>query len=46
MPSLSQPLTDIIAAGEVWLALYFLGSPIPFWDAVLLESLTQAVARW
>jgi putative membrane protein len=33
----------IVGAGEVWLALYFLGQPIDLQQAVLLESLGQAV---
>jgi len=30
-------------AGEVWLALYFMGQPVSPWEALLLESLGQAV---
>jgi len=30
-------------AGEIWLALYFMGQPISPWEALLLESLGQAV---
>lgn len=33
----------IVGAGEVWLALYFLGHPVDLLQAVLLESLGQAV---
>jgi putative membrane protein len=33
----------IFGAGEVWLALYFLGVPVSAKDALLLESLGQAV---
>lgn len=33
----------IVGAGEVWLALYFLGSPVSATNALLLESLGQAV---
>lgn len=33
----------IAGAGEVWLALYFLGHPVSLADALLLESLLQAV---
>jgi putative membrane protein len=33
----------IVGAGEVWLALYFLGHPIGIGQALLLESLGQAV---
>jgi len=32
-----------VGTGEVWLALYFLGHPVDFADALLLESLGQAV---
>jgi uncharacterized membrane protein YbhN (UPF0104 family) len=32
-----------VGAGEVWLALHFLGHPIGFERALLLESLGQAV---
>ncbi|HMK15007.1 MAG TPA: flippase-like domain-containing protein [Burkholderiales bacterium] len=33
----------IITSGEVWLALYFMGNPVSFLDALILESLSQAV---
>ncbi len=33
----------VAGAGEVWLALYFLGAPVSAKDALLLESLIQAV---
>ncbi|MFI4922560.1 MAG: flippase-like domain-containing protein [Burkholderiales bacterium] len=33
----------IISAGEIWLALYFMGNPVSFLDALILESLSQAV---
>lgn len=33
----------LAGAGEVWLALYFLGHPVDVWTALLLESLGQAV---
>jgi putative membrane protein len=33
----------VVGAGEVWLALYFLGHPVGFERALLLESLGQAV---
>jgi putative membrane protein len=39
-----QFVASIVAAGEVWIALRFLGHPIAFIDAVLLEALTQAIA--
>ena len=41
---LLQFLASIVAAGESWIALHYLGHPIGFVDAVLLEALTQAVA--
>lgn len=33
----------VVGAGEVWLALYFLGHPVDLSTALLLESLGQAV---
>ncbi len=33
----------IISAAEVWLALYFMGSPVSFLEALILESLSHAV---
>jgi putative membrane protein len=36
-------LAWILGAGEIWLALYFLGHPVSVLDALILESLTQAV---
>ncbi|HMJ50274.1 MAG TPA: lysylphosphatidylglycerol synthase domain-containing protein [Burkholderiales bacterium] len=33
----------IISAGEVWLALYFMGSPVTFLEALILESLSYAI---
>ena len=33
----------VVGAGEVWLALYFLGHPVSLTEALLLESLGQAV---
>ncbi len=33
----------VLGAGEVWLALYFLGHPVSLVDALMLESLGQAV---
>jgi putative membrane protein len=33
----------VVGAGEIWLALYFLGHPIGLGEAVLVESLIQAV---
>ena len=32
----------VIGAGEVWLAMYFLGHPVTLMEAVMLESLSQA----
>ncbi len=32
-----------LGTGEIWLALYFMGSPVGLADAVLLESLSQAL---
>jgi len=36
-------LAWVLGAGEIWLALYFLGHPVSVLDALVLESLTQAV---
>jgi putative membrane protein len=33
----------IISAGEIWLALYFMGNPVSFLEALILESLSHAV---
>ena len=33
----------LVGAGEVWLALHFLGHPVTVAEALLLESLSQAV---
>jgi len=33
----------ILGAGEIWLALYFLGHPISIFEAIMLESLIQAI---
>ena len=33
----------VLGAGEVWLALYYMGHPVGFLEAVLLESLGRAV---
>jgi putative membrane protein len=33
----------IISAGEVWLALYFMGNPVSFLEALILGSLSDAV---
>lgn len=34
----------VVTAGELWLALYFLGHPTGIADCVLMESITQAVS--
>lgn len=41
--ALWQFLTWLIGTGEVWLALYFLGHPIDWLQAVFIESLIQAL---
>ena len=33
----------IAGAGEIWLTLYFLGHPVSIGEAIILESLGQAV---
>jgi len=33
----------LVGVGEVWLALYFLGHPVSLLDALMLESLGQAI---
>lgn len=33
----------LVGTGEVWLAMYFIGHPVSLMDALLLESLGQAV---
>jgi putative membrane protein len=33
----------VLGAGEIWLALYFLGAPVGPVDAIILESLIQAL---
>lgn len=39
-----QPLQCIATAFEIWLALYFLGAQVSFVEAVVIESLIQAVS--
>jgi len=39
-----QPLQCVLTALEIWLALYFLGVRISFTEAVVIESLIQAVS--
>lgn len=38
-----QLLAWMLGAGEVWLALYFLGHPVTVMEALFLESLGQAI---
>lgn len=38
-----QFLGWILGTGEVWLALYFMGSPVSLLDAMILESLAQGL---
>ena len=33
----------VVGAGEIWIALWALGSPVTVWDAIILESLLQLV---
>jgi putative membrane protein len=39
-----QVVAWILGAGEVWLALYFLGHPTGVLDAIVIEALIQAVS--
>lgn len=39
-----QLLGWVLGAGEIYLALHFLGYPVSIWDAVLIEALAQAVS--
>jgi putative membrane protein len=39
-----QPVQCIATALEIWVALYFLGSPVSLTEAVIIESLIQAVS--
>lgn len=34
----------VVAAGEVWLALYFLGHPVSIADAILIDAVTHAAS--
>ncbi len=36
-----QFISWVLGAGEVWLALYFLGHPLPIAEAVMIEALIQ-----
>jgi putative membrane protein len=39
-----QLLGWCLGAGEIWLALHYLGHPLPLLEAILLEALAQAVS--
>jgi glycosyltransferase 2 family protein len=39
-----QPLQCFLTALEIWLALYFLGAPVSLSEAVVIESLIQALS--
>jgi putative membrane protein len=39
-----QPLQCVLTALEIWLALHFLGAQVSFTEAVVIESLIQAVS--
>lgn len=39
-----QPLQCFLTSIEIWLALYFLGAPVSLTEAVVIESLIQAVS--
>jgi putative membrane protein len=39
-----QPLQCVLTALEIWLALYFLGAPVSLTEAVVIESLIQALS--
>jgi glycosyltransferase 2 family protein len=39
-----QPLQCIATALEIWIALYFLGAHVSFTEAVVIESLIQAIS--
>ncbi|WP_175107618.1 lysylphosphatidylglycerol synthase domain-containing protein [Pararobbsia alpina] len=39
-----QPLQCVATSFEIWLALYFLGSPVSLVEAVVIESLIQAIS--
>jgi putative membrane protein len=38
-----QPAQRLATSLEIWLALYFLGVPVGFWEAVVIESLIGAI---
>ncbi|MDQ2915617.1 MAG: lysylphosphatidylglycerol synthase domain-containing protein [Pseudomonadota bacterium] len=39
-----QLVAWILGAGEIWLALYFLGQPRDLYDAIVIEALIQAIS--
>jgi len=39
----SHMLSWILGSGEIWIALHFMGNPVSFREALILESLTMAV---
>lgn len=39
---LSQFFSWALGTGEIWLALYFLGHPLPVWECLMIEALIQA----
>lgn len=39
----SHMLSWILGSGEIWIALHFMGNPVNFREALILESLSQAV---
>jgi putative membrane protein len=41
---IGQTIGWFVAGGEVWLVLYFLGSPLSFSAAIAIEALAQAVS--
>lgn len=41
--SCSHMLSWILGSGEIWIALHFMGNPVSFREALILESLTMAV---
>ncbi|CAB3800201.1 lysylphosphatidylglycerol synthase domain-containing protein [Pararobbsia alpina] len=38
-----QPAQRIATSFEIWLALYFLGAHVSFWDAIVIEALIEAI---
>lgn len=41
--SCSHMLSWILGSGEIWIALHFMGNPVNFREALILESLSMAV---